>query len=174
MGSSPCPTLYRTRIHLCMAASRLGRTAIYRRLDLLPERPQYTHAYTCPSCFNLRPYTRHFAASARRSEQARQHDRASFGSRLRTALRNTKVVWYPIPVGLGIGFLGFAQLYRGRQREKARQEEQEEDDRAVSAGTNGDGGEGGRPKRRKRIRPTGPWLAESPSALRGMSTSQCL
>lgn len=147
-----------------MAASRVGRTAICRRLDLLSERPLHPLAYTCPSCFHIRRCARNFAASARRSEQARQHDRASFGSRLRTALRNTKVVWYPIPVGVGIGFLGFAQLYRVRQREKARQEEQEEDDHAVSSGNTGDGGEGGRPKKRKRIRPTGPWLAECSSA----------
>ena len=149
---------------ICMAASRAGRTAIYRRLELLPEKPLCTVAYTCPSCFHIRPATRHFAASARRSEQARQHDRASFGSRLRTALRNTKVEWYPIPVGLGIGFLGFAQLYRVQQREKIRQEEQEEDDHVASSDSNGDGGEGGRPKRRKRIRPSGPWLAKSSSA----------
>ena len=75
-------------------------------------------------------------------------DQGPFGARLRHALRDTKITWYPIPVGLGIGFLGFAQLYRVRQREKLRQEEEDEKK---------DDGSGGRPRRRKRIRPDGPW-----------------
>lgn len=86
----------------------------------------------------------------------------SFGTRLRKALSETKIKWYPIPVGLGIGFIGLAQLYRVTEREKARREEEWDDDGYVrSTGTNGNGSDGeseGRPKRRQRIRPTGPWF----------------
>jgi phosphatidylserine decarboxylase len=97
------------------------------------------------------------------SKLYRQHPnyKDSFGTRLRKALSETKIKWYPIPVGLGIGFIGLAQLYRVNEREKARREEEWDDDGYVkSTGSNGEGGEKdseGRPKRRKRIKPTGPW-----------------
>ena len=89
-----------------------------------------------------------------RRRAGQSSDQESFSSRLRNALRDTKITWYPIPVGLGIGFLGFAQLYRVRQRERLRQEE--EDGKDHSTGGQEDGS-GGRPRRRKRIRPDGPW-----------------
>jgi phosphatidylserine decarboxylase len=86
----------------------------------------------------------------------------SFGTRLRKALGETKITWYPIPVGVGIGFLGLGQLYRVNEREKARREEEwEEDGYVKSTGSGGEGSDGereGRPKRRQRIRPTGPWF----------------
>ena len=100
---------------------------------------------------------RHFSATARVYRQS-QDGRESFGTRLRRALRETKIKWYPIPVGLGIGFLGLAQLYRVNEREKARQREEEENDAYLkSIGGEGNDSEG-RPKKRKRIRPSGPWF----------------
>ncbi|KAJ5786694.1 Phosphatidylserine decarboxylase-like protein [Penicillium pulvis] len=41
-------------------------------------------------------------------------------SRLRFALRNTKVEWYPIPVGLGIGLLGLLHFYKSQRGERDR------------------------------------------------------
>lgn len=83
----------------------------------------------------------------------------SFGKRLRKALGETKIKWYPIPVGLGIGFLGLGQLYRVNEREKAALAL--EDDayaNIIGSGENSNNeGQRGRPKRRERIRPTGPW-----------------
>ena len=110
-------------------------------------------------------YSRHgkaFSISSRFCEQ-QQHRKESFSSRLRTALRNTKVQWYPIPVGLGIGFLGLAHLYRLNQRRVT--DEEDEEDRAYLKSTGHSNGDkpaeehedGRRPKRRKRIRPDGPW-----------------
>lgn len=98
-------------------------------------------------------------SSTRQCRQKTQY-KDSFGRRLRKALGDTKIKWYPIPVGVGIGFLGLGQLYRVNEREKARRREEEQDDGYVKIGGesgNGQDGQGGRPKRRERIRPTGPW-----------------
>ena len=65
------------------------------------------------------------------------------------ALRNTKIQWYPIPIGLGIGFLGLVQFYKTQARERERLERE-------AAGDDGDPGSG-RPKKRPRVRPDGPW-----------------
>lgn len=96
---------------------------------------------------------RHFAASTRRSRPT-PHRKESFSSRLRIAWGNTRVQWRPIPVGLGIGFLGGVQVYRlqqrqyAKEREEARLAEKEEEEAAWREG---------RPPRRQRIRPSGPW-----------------
>lgn len=86
----------------------------------------------------------------------------SFGTRLRKALNDTKIKWYPIPVGVGIGFLGLGQLYRVNEREKTqRRAEWDNDGLVKSVGTdsnNGDGKLERKPKRRERIKPTGPWF----------------
>ena len=114
-----------------------------------------TTPYRCVFCQARFSTPRHFSASTIRRKTGEDGGRGSFGARLRVALRGTKVQWYPIPVGLGIGFLGFAQLYRQQQqRERLRRE-----DEAVS----GHGPEEeadqkrGRPRKRERIRPSGPW-----------------
>jgi phosphatidylserine decarboxylase len=101
---------------------------------------------------------RPFSSSTRRHQQSKEY-KESFGTRLRKALAETKIKWYPIPVALGIAFLGVGHFYRVNERERARRIDEESDD-----------GEGvaGRPKRRERIRPTGPWLVvfiHSPSSI---------
>jgi phosphatidylserine decarboxylase len=68
---------------------------------------------------------------------------------LNAALKSTKIEWKPIPIGLGIGFLGLVQFYRVQQREQRRQEEERNG--------YGSGPDGGKPKKRERIRPSGPW-----------------
>lgn len=100
-----------------------------------------TSNYICPSCVR---------ASARfsTSRRARINDQGPFRTRLRTALKNTKVEWKPIPVALGITFLGAVQFYRVREREKERQRHEDEaqeklDDEAERKG---------KPRKRKRIR----------------------
>ena len=110
----------------------------------------------CVLCRERAVTNRHFSASSARRKATNQNERASFTSRLRTALRDTKVQWYPIPVGLGIGFLGLFQFSRIQQREKIRREEEEEN--GYGSGDGGDGN-GGKLKKRKRIRPSGPWYS---------------
>ena len=87
-------------------------------------------------------------------KQQQQHRKESFRSRLGEALRNTKIEWKPIPIGLGIGFLGLLQFYRVQQREQRRQEEE-------SSGSGSNSEPGGKPKKRERIRPSGPWYIPS-------------
>ncbi|KAF2756822.1 phosphatidylserine decarboxylase [Pseudovirgaria hyperparasitica] len=115
----------------------------------------YRHRYSLPR-------SRSFSSSPRGCIQQQQNPRGSFRSRLRSALGQTKVEWKPIPVGLGIGFLGLLQLYRVQAREKRRIEEEEvrtqerEDDESEKHGC---------PKKRKRIRPSGPWQVQIMSTL---------
>lgn len=79
-------------------------------------------------------------------------DNGPFRTRLRSALRKTRVEWRPIPITLGIGFLGAVQLYRVRKREQANEDDQEQEDRSQQSH---------KPAKRKRIRPSGPWSEQS-------------
>ena len=107
--------------------------------------------------------SRFFSSSSQNFRQQTKY-KDSFGTRLRKALGETKIKWYPIPAAVGIGFLGLGQLYRVSEREKARQREEWDDDGYVkSTGSGGSAGEKdseGRPKRRHRITPTGPWFVQ--------------
>lgn len=84
------------------------------------------------------------------------HSRGGFGSRLRVALRNTKVEWYPIPVGLGIGLLGVLQFYKAQRAEHERM-------RRDAVGEEWENGKA--PPRRPRITPTGSWQVQVLSTL---------
>lgn len=101
-------------------------------------------------------HKRQFSNTARRKAE-----REPFHRRLRRALGETKIKWYPIPAVLGIGFLGLGQLYRVNEREK-KAREQEEAEALLKYQQNGTGGSvetdmHGRKYKRKRIRPSGPW-----------------
>jgi len=94
---------------------------------------------------------RTFSSSSYRYAQPQKQ---SFNQRLRHAWNGTPIKWKPIPIGLGIAFLGGLQFYRVQARENARQAE--EDKRSAEEGGSDRDSEG-RPKKRKRIRPSGPW-----------------
>ena len=68
--------------------------------------------------------------------------------------------WKPIPVALGIGFLGAVQFYRVRQREQRKQEEEDEEARLQDEENHTNEDKSHRPKKRKRIKPSGPWYGE--------------
>ena len=108
-----------------------------RKLNLLSIDP----TYICPVCRT------HLSTSTRRSNDA------PFRARLRTALKDTRVQWRTIPVGLGIASVGALQFYRVQTREKKRQGEE---DVGAEARENQDEYTP-RPKKRQRIRPSGPW-----------------
>ncbi|KAF4631796.1 hypothetical protein G7Y89_g6330 [Cudoniella acicularis] len=125
------------------------------RIPLLFPQSQCIHRCHKPRGFSSSP----------RQYRHRTDYKESFGTRLRRALGETKIKWYPIPVGLGIGFLGLVQLYRINEREKIkRREEESEDDGYVRSASNSEG-QVGRPKKRERIRPTGPWQVQVMSTL---------
>ncbi|KAB8437395.1 hypothetical protein FH972_025074 [Carpinus fangiana] len=102
---------------------------------------------------NASPYTRHFTSSSRRCEQ---RGKDSFYSRLREALGRTRIQWAPIPVGLGIGFLGFLQFRRMQDRDRFLGDRP--DDLSDSSAQ-------GKVGRRERIRPSGPWTVQVMSTL---------
>ncbi|KOS17357.1 Phosphatidylserine decarboxylase proenzyme 1 [Escovopsis weberi] len=88
---------------------------------------------------------RSFSSSSSRSGGGK---RPRFSRRLGEALRNSKIEWYHIPVGLGIGFLGVFQFLKIRSREARKEHDLEE-----------------APKPRPRIRPSGPWQVQVMSTL---------
>ncbi|KAK4961780.1 phosphatidylserine decarboxylase 1 [Elasticomyces elasticus] len=90
------------------------------------------------------------------------HRKESFASRARTAWRSTNTVWSPIPIALGVAFLGAFQLYRIQKRE-GRYEEEEWRNRAEHPEEYENTGL--RPKRRERIRPSGPWSVQIMSTI---------
>lgn len=109
-------------------------------------------------------HKRQFSNTARRKAE-----REPFHRRLRRALGETKIKWYPIPAVLGIGFLGLGQLYRVNEREKKARAE-EEAEALLKYQQNGTGGSvetdmHGRKYKRKRIRPSGPWQVQIMSTL---------
>lgn len=78
----------------------------------------------------------------------------TFGSRLRVALRRTKMLWFPIPIGLGFGLVGLFQLYKRGSRQQRENESDESDSL-----------ENEKRPRRHRIRPSGPWSVQIMSTL---------
>lgn len=111
--------------------------------------------HKCVWCQKGRLFSRRFVTSARLGKDGGNHDEGPFKSRLHAAWRKTKIDWKPIPVGLGVAFLGAVQFYRVREREKRRRKEEEED----IPNRLKDDDDISRPKKRKRIRPSGPWYA---------------
>jgi phosphatidylserine decarboxylase len=110
---------------------------------------------------------RHPFSSTARTSFGRQkpHRKETFSSRLGDAWRKTPIKWQPIPIALGIAFLGVFQFYRIQQRERRKHEE--EWLREYENGNGSEDGEEGplRPKRRQRIRPSGPWTVQIMSTL---------
>jgi phosphatidylserine decarboxylase len=103
-----------------------------------------------------RPAALPHCARASRNFSSSRPLHESFRSRLGAALGKTKIKWEPIPIALGVGFLGAFQLYRIQRREKHTQTE-------LDRGEDVD--QQGRPKKRERIRPSGPWTVQVMSTL---------
>lgn len=133
-----------------MAASSVGRACLYRRSFISHQGPRpLWESYSFQSIACRTSYgrlqlqqKRHFRNTQRRWKEGKGDREESFASRLGKAWRETKIEWKPIPIGLGIGFLGLLQFMRIRAREGGAQEGSTET-------------EGGRPPKRQRIYPTG-------------------
>ncbi|KAL8692167.1 MAG: hypothetical protein Q9224_004016 [Gallowayella concinna] len=137
-----------------MAASRLGNTLSTRAPGHNLTTSTRSSQFTCVFCRQT-TLARPSPASSRLYSRSSRPDNGPFRTRLRTALRKTKVEWRPIPITLGIGFLGAVQFYRVRRREQAKQDE-EQDEREHRSH---------RPSKRKKITPSGPWQVQVMSTL---------
>ncbi|XP_014553437.1 hypothetical protein COCVIDRAFT_40568 [Bipolaris victoriae FI3] len=126
---------------------QLMRASIRPRFNI----PTHPHA-------RLSAPSRTFTSTRASYSEQNFHRKESFRSRLNSALKNTKVKWEPIPIALGIGFLGAFQLYRIQRREKHTEAERRHADGNVVD-------QQGRPKKRERIRPSGPWTVQVMSTL---------
>ena len=122
-----------------MATSKVGS------IWTLPSRRTTPSRYACVFRQQAAPPKR-LPDPLRTHSNGPRPDQGPFRTRLRIALGKTKVEWRPIPITLGIGFLGAVQFYRVRKREQARQDEEQEQERQSQ-----------RPAKRKRIKPSGPW-----------------
>ncbi|ODA78535.1 hypothetical protein RJ55_05916 [Drechmeria coniospora] len=105
--------------------------------------PYFTSYARCPRRMPIA--ARNFSSNAGK--------RPRFSRRLGEALRNTKVHWYHIPIGLGIGFIGSVQLYKTAAREHEKRKVQGDEDVA------------GWQTPRPRVRPDGPWQVQVMSYL---------
>ncbi|KAK5945747.1 phosphatidylserine decarboxylase 1 [Knufia obscura] len=102
-----------------MSASSVGRTCIYRR-----HRPT-THLFSScrqqqfSSTIARQALQRRTFTSSQRVHRQAPGEGENFTKRAGKAWRNTKIEWKPIPIVLGIAFLGAFQLYRIQRREAA-------------------------------------------------------
>lgn len=107
--------------------------------------------YAPRSTRRARPFHSSSVLREENKNSSRKEQNENFSSRLGRAWSNTKIEWHPIPIGLGIGFLGLLQFYRtNRDTERLKAQELEED---------------GKVPRRKRVRPSGPWQVQVMSTL---------
>lgn len=130
-------------------ATGLGHLARRQALAPLPKRV----CTRCTTPTHLQP-TRRTSPSSIRGFSSGSGKRPRFSQRLGEALRNSKIQWYQIPVGLGIGFLGLVQFYKVSSREREKQR-------------NGENGEleEGTPAKRPRVKLEGPWQVRVMSTL---------
>lgn len=121
--------------------------------------PRICHSYnTSFSRFPRYARPRYISSASRqyREQQSHYEYGNSFRHRLRRALRDTKFEWRPIPIGLGIGFLGLIQFHRVRRRREAEDEDEKHSRRVAESD-----GDHTRSGKRPRIRPSGSWLVMS-------------
>ncbi|KAK5089518.1 phosphatidylserine decarboxylase 1 [Exophiala xenobiotica] len=122
-----------------MSASSVGRTCIYRRRWPIssPLHRQQSSSTIARRALQRRTFTSSPPAH-RQAPGTGKGEGESFTRRAGKAWRSTKIEWQPIPILLGVAFLGAFQLYRIQRREVA--------DADADAG---------RVPRRERIRPSG-------------------
>ncbi|KAL2167274.1 hypothetical protein VTG60DRAFT_1469 [Thermothelomyces hinnuleus] len=123
------------------AAVGLARSTIVRRSAC----HSCQHISTSPRTASRR------AQSAQRIPGRRPFSQQSHRPTADSKVHGSRIRWYPIPVGLGVGFLGLVQFYKVYTRE---QEKQLENGEPVQ-----------RPKKRPRVRPDGPWQVQIMSTL---------
>ncbi|KAK3308239.1 phosphatidylserine decarboxylase-domain-containing protein [Chaetomium strumarium] len=126
------------QIGLASRTVGLGRSTIARRT-------------TCRGCRHIsRSAAPRQAHPTQRVFSRRYFSQQSHRPGASSKVQDSKFRWYPIPVGLGVGFLGLVQFYKVYTREQEWQAEDEHEQR---------------PKKRPRVRPDGPWQVRIMSTL---------
>lgn len=136
-----------------MAASRVRNRFVGIGASTPTAKITSSSQYTCVFCRHAGP-SRALPGLSRPYSGGTGSSQGPFRARLRTALKQTKVEWRPIPITLGIGFLGAVQFYRVRKREQLKQAAEDEEQQELQ-----------RPAKRKRIKPSGPWQVQVMSTL---------
>ncbi|TPX19266.1 phosphatidylserine decarboxylase 1 [Coccidioides immitis] len=127
-------------------------TRFYHTLDKSSVDPLiYSHMGRYPSLRRQFSSSRYWQRGSQ-NQNERPNGNQSFWAKLSFALSKTKVEWYSIPVGLGIAYLGFVQIYKIQKAEKEKQLQE-----------SGEGYE--EVPRRKRVRLSGPWQVQMMSTL---------
>ncbi|EPS41258.1 hypothetical protein H072_4854 [Dactylellina haptotyla CBS 200.50] len=124
----------------CSALAR--RRAVLARPCIHRQARPFLFAKDTPS-----RYTTQRAYSSSNSSDSQK----SFSSRLRSAWNDTPIKWYPIPVGLGIAYLGFKHYSTVMERER-QIAEQDYDPNDPN-------------NKNRRVRPSGPWQVQILSTL---------
>ncbi|ODQ56037.1 phosphatidylserine decarboxylase [Saitoella complicata NRRL Y-17804] len=119
---------------------RVGSVRRYLRQDQGPKQPREEE----DKFYDAPEFAEGTASSG--SSGNSQGDQRGFYTRLRERLRNTKVEWYPIPVGLGIAVVAFTQYRKISDREHERIAHEGTDGHVDIQGPAGE-----------RVRSTGPW-----------------
>src|SRR4051794_22946429 len=106
-----------------MSASHVGRACLYRRPHLAPSSFPFSslREHHAGAAWARRPVPRRKFTSSRGAYKHRpsEGEKESSTSRAGKAWRSTRIEWKPIPIALGIAFLGAFQLYRIQRREGA-------------------------------------------------------
>ncbi|KAK6506106.1 phosphatidylserine decarboxylase 1 [Arthrobotrys conoides] len=113
------------------------------------------HLYRNATCRPILPRKNSYYRNDQRlyfSSSSSSDPRKSFFHRLKTAWNDTPIKWTPIPVGLGITYLGFKHYSTVMNRERQIAEEEDQYDPND-------------PKKKRRVRPTGPWQVQILSTL---------
>lgn len=106
-----------------------------------------------------RPTSRSLRSSGLGRFYQRTTHRRGYASQQKSSKNDSRTRWRPIPVALGVAFLGVFQLYRLQTRDDRQREREWRDRNPVEED------EEERVRRRDRIRPSGPWSVQIMSTL---------
>ncbi|CAP73850.1 uncharacterized protein PODANS_2_12050 [Podospora anserina S mat+] len=138
------PQIGPASISVGLPVAGLARTTLLRRSQRL------SHHHLSQAATRRAHSTHRYGRQQQRLFGQRSFSQQSHRPKADSKVNDSKIRWYPIPVGLGVGFLGLVQFYKVYSREKEPQENGEPEKK---------------PKKRPRVRPDGPWQVQIMSTL---------
>lgn len=130
------PQIGPASISVGLPVAGLARTTLLRRSQRL------SHHHLSQAATRRAHSTHRYGRQQQRLFGQRSFSQQSHRPKADSKVNDSKIRWYPIPVGLGVGFLALVQFYKVYSREKEPQENGEPEKK---------------PKKRPRVRPDGPW-----------------